>query len=128
MTCIFCSIVAGEISSVKVYEDKDFLAFLDVKPINAGHVLLIPKEHQEYLFDLSDQKYSALLLKGKELAILLKDKLNPIKVGMVVEGFGVSHIHIHLIPLNNAGDLHPERAKEMRQEELEKIAQKINAK
>lgn len=124
--CIFCKIIKGEIPCLKIYEDRDFLAFLDVKPINPGHTLLVPKKHDDYLFDLTDIHYASVLLKAKDLAKLLKDKLNPKRVGLVVEGFGVAHVHVHLIPINQANELNPERAKLATMEELEAIAKKLS--
>jgi len=125
--CIFCKIVAGEIPSVKIFEDDNFLSFLDVKPLNPGHTLLIPKKHTEYIFDLGDKEFSELLLKGKEISIILKNKLNSKKIGLVVEGFSVPHIHVHLIPLDREGQLDPKRAISTSGEELQKIAEKIKA-
>lgn len=124
--CIFCKIVAGEIPSFKVFEDEIFLAFLDVKPVNPGHILLIPKKHDDYIFDMPDGEYSRLMLKAKELGAMLKEKLTSKKIGIIVEGFGVAHVHVHLIPINHANELNPQRAKEADQEELAKIAGKIN--
>lgn len=123
--CIFCKIVSGEIPSIKIWEDEKHIAILDRNPINPGHTLLIPKKHTEYLFDLSGEEYSELMLKAKEIAKLLKSKLNPKKVGMAIEGFGVPHIHIHLVPVNAGNELNPERAKPMGEEELNKIAERI---
>jgi len=123
--CIFCKIVSGEIPSIKIWEDEKHLAFLDVNPINPGHTLLIPKKHSDYIFDLEDKEYSELMLKAKEIAKLLKEKLNPKKVGTAIEGFGVPHIHIHIVPLNKGNELNPERAKPMSKEELNKIAKMI---
>jgi len=120
--CIFCKIVKGEIQSIKIWEDKDYLAFLDANPINPGHILLIPKKHTEYLFDLNNNEYSELMLKVKYLARLLKNKLNPRRVGIIIEGFGVLHVHIHLVPLNKGNELNPERAKPSSKENLERIA------
>ena len=72
--CIFCKIARGEIPSVKIWEDKDFFAFLDMSPIKPGHTLVIPKEHSDYAFDMNDENYSALLLASKKVAELLKEK------------------------------------------------------
>jgi histidine triad (HIT) family protein len=123
--CIFCNIIKGEIPCIKIYEDEDFLAFLDVKPVNPGHALLIPKKHNDYLFDLADTEYTKLLLKAKELATVLQQKLQPKKVGLAVEGLSVPHIHIHLIPINNMGDLSPERATLVEVSELQAVAEKL---
>ena len=125
MECIFCKIVKGEIPNFTVFEDEKFLSFLDVKPINPGHVLLITKKHTEYLFDLQGKEYSDLLLKAKEIAKRLKTTLNPKKVGMAVDGFGVPHVHIHLIPINGVGELNPERATTADFEELKNLARKL---
>ncbi len=124
--CVFCKIVKGEIPHFKIWEDESYVAFLDIGQINPGHTLLIPKKHSEYLFDMEDAEYSEFLLKAKEIAKLLKLKMDPKRVGLVVEGFGVSHVHIHLVPINKAGELNMEKATHPSKEELEKVVQKIN--
>ena len=123
--CIFCKIVKGEIPAVKIYEDEKHFAFLDVNPINSGHTLLIPKKHTEYLFDLKDNEYSELMLKVKSFAKLLKNKLKSKKIGLIIEGFGVLHVHIHLVPINSMGELNQKRTKPVNKEELNKIAKKF---
>ena len=123
--CIFCKIVKGEIPAVKIWEDENYLAILDINSINPGHTLLIPKKHEDYLFDLNNEEYSGLMLKSKIVAELLKKKLNPKRIGMAVEGFGVPHIHIHLVPINNPYELNPEKAKKMSSEKLNKIQEMI---
>jgi histidine triad (HIT) family protein len=123
--CIFCKIAKGEIPAVKIWEDKKYIAFLDANPINQGHTLILPKKHTDYIFDLKNREYKSLMLNAKKIAKLLKAKLNPKKVGVIIEGFGVPHVHIHLIPLEKRGELNPERAKPMSSEELNKIAEKI---
>jgi histidine triad (HIT) family protein len=122
--CIFCKIVKGEIPSVKIWEDEKYLAFLDMNPINPGHALLIPKKHDDYIFDLNNEEYSELMLKAKEVAKLLKEKLNPKRIGIIVEGFGVSHVHIHLVPINFPDEICNKR-KPIDSEELNKIAERI---
>ena len=123
--CIFCKIANGEIPATKIWENKDFFAFLDMNPITEGHTLLIPKKHSEYLFDLPDRDYVELMLQAKLVAKKLKEKLNPKRVGMLVEGFAISHVHIHLIPINHGGEMNFSRAKPASQEELNKLAKKI---
>ena len=123
--CIFCKIVKGEIPSVKVWEDEKHLAILDINPINPGHTVLIPKKHDDYLFDLEDGEYTELMLKAKKIAKMLKNKLKPKRIGLAVEGFFVPHVHVHLVPLNKGNELNPERAKNMSAEELNRIAKKI---
>jgi histidine triad (HIT) family protein len=123
--CVFCKIAKGEIPAIKIWEDKKYLAFLDMNPINPGHTLLIPKKHTEYIFDLKDNEYKKLMLNTKKIAKLLKEKLQPKRIGIAVEGFFVPHVHVHIVPLNKGNELNPERAKLMDPEELNKIAERI---
>ena len=123
--CIFCKIIKGEIPAVKLWEDEKFFVFLDKSPINPGHTLVLPKKHTDYIFDLNDKEYTELMLKAKEVAKILKKKLNPKRVGMAVEGFFVPHVHIHLVPENRGNELNPERAINMEVKELNKLAEKI---
>jgi len=123
--CIFCKIVKGEIPAAKIWENRDFVAFLDMNSIKEGHTLLIPKKHSNYMFDLSDRDYVELMLQAKLVAKKLKDKLNPEKIGMLVEGFAIPHVHIHLVPINHAGELDFNKAKPKSAEELNKTAEKI---
>jgi histidine triad (HIT) family protein len=123
--CMFCKIISKEISSYIIYEDDTFLAILDRNPINPGHILLLPKKHDDYIFDLDENTYLRLLSKARELAVLIKKGTDCKRVGMAVEGFGVPHIHIHLVPVNSGNELNPERAKSTSDEELKSIKEKI---
>ncbi|MEK6842071.1 MAG: HIT domain-containing protein, partial [Nanoarchaeota archaeon] len=116
--CIFCRIISGEIPAVKIYENQKVTAFLDNNPVKPGHVLVVPKKHNDYVFDLDDAEYTELMLESKKVAKILKNRLQPKKVGLVVEGFGVAHVHVHLIPINKGNELNPEKAKHSDIEEL----------
>ena len=70
--CVFCKIAQGEIPADKIYEDKNFLAFLDIKPNNPGHALIIPKKHYENLYEMPDEVLSAIAPLIKKLAIAIK--------------------------------------------------------
>ena len=117
--------VNGEIPIFKIWEDEKYLAFLDNNPVKPGHTLLIPKKHTDYIFDLSDDEYCELMLTAKKVAKLLKSKLHPKRVGIAVEGFGVSHVHVHLVPIDKGYELNPSNAKPAVKGELEEIAKKI---
>ena len=123
--CIFCRIIKKAIPAQIVYEDEKTLAFLDIHPINPGHILVMPKKHDDYLFDLEEKEYKDLMLKSRKLAGLLKDRLKPKRIGMAVEGFLVSHVHIHLVPLNKGNELNPERARDVGKEEIKSMAEKL---
>ena len=125
--CIFCKIVEKEIPAHIVREDDDFLIFLDVNPVNPGHLLIIPKKHIESVFDLPDKQYKNIFEVAKALSTPLQNAMQAKKIGIAVEGFGVPHAHVHLVPLYNPNELNPERATHMGEDELAPIAEKIKA-
>lgn len=105
MASIFSRIAAGEIPSYKVAEDADHFAFLDINPVNAGHVLVIPRKETDYIFDLSDEEYASLMLFAKRVAKALRRAMPCKKVGMSVIGLDVPHVHVHLVPMNEGSDM-----------------------
>ena len=125
LDCLFCKIIRKEVNSYTIYEDKNFLGILDRDSINPGHILLIPKIHRDYIFSMNDDSYIKLLLKAKELAVVMKKKIDCKRIGLAVEGFGVPHIHIHLVPVNKGNELNPQRAKEATDEELKFIKEQV---
>jgi len=96
--CIFCKIVKGEIPSTKVYEDSNFLAFMDIKPMAKGHVLLIPKSHHQWMTDTPDEIISDVFIVAKNLMNKIKTGLPCDYVQLSIVGKEVPHFHIHLIP------------------------------
>jgi histidine triad (HIT) family protein len=121
MNCLFCEIIHAKVPAFTVWENDSFLAFLDIHPINPGHTLLIPKEHVEDVFAMSDETIENLFVTAKKLAPSLKKATSAKRIGIIVEGFGVPHVHVHLVPVNNGNELNPERAKEAAQEELNEM-------
>src|SRR3989344_1099380 len=98
--CIFCKIVNNKINATKVYEDKEFLAILDIHPNTKGMTLVLTKKHyNSYAFDMPNNIYSKLMLKSKDVAKILEKALKVKRVAMVMEGMGVDHVHIKLYPL-----------------------------
>jgi histidine triad (HIT) family protein len=123
---IFSKIVAGEIPAYKVAETVEFLAFLDINPLAEGHVLVIPKQEVDYLFDLDDETYTGLQIFAKIVATGLKKAIPCKRIGVAVVGLEVPHAHIHLIPMNKVSDLNFERPKlSPTKEQLEATAEKI---
>jgi len=96
--CVFCKIANGDIPSYKVYEDENVLAFLDINPYSIGHLLIIPKKHSDWLWDMNSEDYSHLMEKTLFLAKVLKKTFKTDWVEEVVAGIGVQHTHIHLLP------------------------------
>jgi histidine triad (HIT) family protein len=128
MKCIFCEIVRGEIHAYKVWENDEFLVILDVNPINKGHLLLIPKNHIEDVFDMPSLLFSNIFLVAKKIAPILKQSMEAKKIGVAIEGFGVPHVHIHLVPLNKGNELNPERAKRATENSLQKLKNSLSEK
>ena len=126
MASIFTRIVQGEIPCYKIAENENFLAFLDVNPLVKGHTLVIPKQEQDYLFDLEDDSFVGLHLFAKEVAIQLKKHIACKRIGVAVIGLEVPHAHIHLIPLNEMDDMNFNRKKlTLSPEELTTIADEL---
>ena len=105
MASIFSKIISGEIPSFKIYEDENFLAFLDINPNALGHTLCIPKREIDQIFDLDDKTLSELIIFSKKVANAIKKAVVCERVGMSAIGLEVPHVHVHLIPINNMNDM-----------------------
>ena len=105
MSSIFSKIIAGEIPVYKVAETDQFIAFLDILPLAKGHVLCIPKKEIDYIFDMEDADYLALMHFSKKVAKGIKQVIPCKKVGVAVIGLEVPHAHVHLIPMNTVQDM-----------------------
>jgi histidine triad (HIT) family protein len=128
MAGIFARIASGEIPSYKIAEDDRFFAFLDINPLAKGHVLVIPKQEIDYLFDMDEEVYKDLWQFAMKVARAVKTVVPCIKVGVAVIGLEVPHAHIHLIPLNTMDDINFSRPKlTFPAEEMKKMAADIAA-
>jgi len=105
MSTIFTRIIKGEIPCHTIAEDDKYFAFLDIRPIQPGHTLVIPKIEVDNVFDLSDDVLSGILLFARPIAKALEKVVPCQRVGIMVAGLEVPHAHIHLIPFNAIGDL-----------------------
>lgn len=95
---IFTKIIKGEIPSYKIYEDDATYAFLDIHPVQPGHVLVIPKRQVEFVWDLEEEDYQRLMQTVQKVALELRRKLGVPYIGEQVIGVDVPHAHIHVIP------------------------------
>lgn len=123
--CTFCRIVNGELPCYKLYEDENFLAFMDISPIQEGHFMIIPKKHEEYIFDLDETQYTELMKLARKLSKNLKGATKAKKIGLAVEGFGEEHLHVHLVPINKVGDLDPCKHKRAMNDHLKILHEKL---
>ncbi|MDO8660157.1 MAG: HIT family protein [Candidatus Parcubacteria bacterium] len=123
--CIFCKIIKDELPSDKVYEDKDFLAFLTIGPVSDGHLLIVPKQHIVWMQEADDETISGIFKLSKKIMLTMKKALGCDYVQVGVVGNDVPHFHIHLIPrfLNNDFPLHP--TKKYKDGEAKIVAQKL---
>jgi len=140
MDCIFCKIIKGEIPAVKIYEDENCLAFLNIKPVNRGHALVVHKEHHDNLYEMPDECLAQIAPQIKKVAIAVKDGVNAdgINVWMnngAAAGQVIFHAHFHIIPrftddgyrFTNDQPGHPGHVS-YAEGEMEKIAEKIKNK
>lgn len=127
MPSLFTRIILGEIPCHKIMEDDRFLAFLDVKPLNPGHTLVIPKQEIDYIFDLEDDLLSDLTRFAKKVAAGIRKAVPCRKVGMMVAGLEVPHAHIHLVPIEAVTDLNFAKAQAVSHESLHAVAANIRA-
>lgn len=128
MATIFSRIITGEIPSYRIAEDDRFYAFLDIKPMQPGHTLVVTKQETDYLFDLDDALLADMMLFAKRVARGIEKAMACRRVGVMVIGLEVPHAHIHLIPIQQEGDMSLARKRaELSSEELEQIAEKIRS-
>ena len=127
MATIFTRIVRGEIPSYKVAENEDYYAFLDIAPLTAGHTLVVPKHvEDDYIFHLDEKTYEGLWAFARKVALAVKAAVPCKRVGVAVLGMEVPHTHIHLVPLQQEGDLDFRKEKlSLKQEEMARIAASI---
>lgn len=126
MATIFSKIINGEIPCYKVAENDKFFAFLDINPVQKGHTLVVPKKETDYIFDIEDNDLAEMMVFAKQVAAKIKNAIPCTKVGVAVIGLEVPHAHIHLVPMQNEGDLDFRRPKlQLSEEEFLEIHKKL---
>ncbi len=129
METIFTKIIKGEIPCYKVAENDQFFAFLDVSPLAKGHTLVVPKIQNDYIFDLEDATLSDMIVFSKKIAKAIEKTIPCLRIGVAVIGLEVPHTHIHLVPLNQIGDLDFKKEKlHLSKEEMSTIVSQISSK
>lgn len=103
---IFTKIIKGEIPAHKIYEDDRTYAFLDINPLQPGHTLVVPKSQVEFLWDLSEEDYLAVMNVAKKVAKRIKEVLPVEYVGLQVIGVDVPHAHVHVVPFSTVEEFH----------------------
>lgn len=128
METIFTKIIKGEIPCFKIAENNQFFAFLDVSPLTKGHTLVVPKIQNDYIFDLDDVTLADMIVFSKKIAKAIEKCIPCLRIGIAVIGLEVPHTHIHLVPLNQIGDLDFKKDRvKITKEEMESIALQISS-
>lgn len=105
MDSIFSKIIRGEIPCHFLAEDDRFFAFLDIRPLMWGHALVVPKKEVDYLFDMDESDLGGILLFSRKVAKAIQKCVPCKRIGLSVVGLEVPHAHIHLIPIQEVGDM-----------------------
>ncbi len=130
--CIFCKIINHEVPSQPIYEDEQVLVILDIKPVNPGHLLVLPKKHYANIEDAPVEELIAIMKVIKKMGKLLKDKLgilgyNVIENNDSIAGQEIAHLHFHIIPRYENDGLRPWPQSDYKDTELEDMAKKLRS-
>lgn len=127
LDCIFCKIVAGELPCYKVYEDEEFLGFLDINPLNPGNALLVTKKHYTWVYDVPN--FGKYFEAAKKIALAAQKAVGAHSVNFLTLGYEVPHAHIRIIPrFDNDGHndgIRLSAVKKIPKEKMEEISRKI---
>jgi len=126
MSSVFSQIINRKIPSNIVFENEDYIAFMDIMPIQKGHVLVVPKLEVDNIFDLPLDIYNGLFSFARQVSFAMQKVIDCKRIGISVIGFEVSHAHIHLIPINSISDMNFKNKKTIKKDEIELIAYKIS--
>lgn len=125
--CVFCKIVDGRIPSLKVYEDGEFLAFLDIRPLNPGHCQVIPKKHFRWTYDVPN--YGRYFEVARKVGHAAMKGLGAKMFSVATLGFEIQHAHIWVVPRfdgdGHGGYINWHSVKEISKDQMEEIAEKI---
>jgi histidine triad (HIT) family protein len=134
--CIFCKIIKGDVPCFKIFEDEGVLVFLDIKPATKGHALVIPKQHAENIFEVSDGQLEKIAIVAKRVSKRIQHALGADGIRLSqsngrAAGQEIMHFHLHIIPryLDDGLSNNPTLTMQFPQadiKELEKVLGKIN--
>ncbi len=125
MSSLFTRIIQGELPCHKVHEDELTFTFLNINPIQLGHLLIVPKKEVDHAIDCDDASYMKVYENAKQIGQALKKATGCDRVGYAVQGFEVPHFHLHLIPMNGPQDFLFENQTPAEPNDLKSMAMKI---
>jgi len=130
-SCIFCKIVQKQAPSSIIYEDEAVMVFLDIRPLNMGHALVIPKAHYIDIFDITQELFSRVHKVSKQIVLAVKKATNADGISIIQQngkaaGQDIFHIHVHVVPRFEGQKLPPfHELKEIERAKLDELAKKI---
>lgn len=128
MASLFTKIINGSVPGKFVYKDDHVVAFMTISPINTGHTLVVPRHEIDHWIDMPDDLAARVMTVSKIVGRGIQKAFNPIKVGVMVAGLEVPHVHYHLIPIREISDLNFALQKgDTSTAELEEAAEKIRS-
>jgi histidine triad (HIT) family protein len=127
METIFSKIIRGDLPGYKIYEDEYVCAFLDINPIQRGHVLVVPKVEVDQFFDIEEKMFDHMMHRVRYIAQVMKAQLHCERVCVFIEGFGIPHAHVHLVPANKPEDFDKSHVYHATKEELEEVQKLLQA-
>ncbi len=125
MASIFTKIINGDIPSFKLFEDEWTFCFLDIRPVQPGHALIIPKTEVDHFTEVPEPYYEKVFANAKFISKAIQQATQCQRVGLAVIGYEVPHFHLHMIPSNSMAELSFENAKQMSPEDLKQWQEKI---
>ncbi|HZF58779.1 MAG TPA: HIT family protein, partial [Rubrobacter sp.] len=110
MATIFTQIIQGGVPARFVWKDELCVAFLSINPIRSGHVLVVPREEVDHWLDLDDDMSAHLMNVSRSIGRAIQNGFQPTRVGFMIAGLDVPHLHLHLLPIDGIEDLNFENA------------------
>jgi len=128
MPTLFTRIIEGEIPGTFVWRDPECVAFLSIEPVQPGHTLVVPRAEVDHWIDLDPVLVGHLTVVAQTIARAQQRVYDPVKVGLLVAGLEVPHVHLHVIPLvRGEGDLHLDRAQSAPPDALATEAERLRS-
>jgi histidine triad (HIT) family protein len=128
MATLFTRIIDGDIPGTFVWRDDQCVAFLSINPLRQGHTLVVPREEVDHWIDCPPELANHLFSVARQIGMALQRAFRPTRVGLMIAGLEVPHLHIHLVPMDGVHDLDfANAASSVESEELESAAERIRS-
>lgn len=128
MATLFTKIISGEVEAQFVYKDDDVVAFMTIAPISEGHTLVVPRQEIDHWINMPPELARKVMDASIIVGNAIQKAFNPMRVGVLVAGLEVPHVHYHLVPIQKISDLNFElQQKDTPQEKLAAACEKIRA-